>query len=467
MKRYLRDGSSTLGMRPPPGGYAGDPTEQQDQNSQVDPAGTTALIPMHRNHTRVITVVCVAVVVAAAAALVGVGTMKSTHAAAHRPVVGGALNPVDVSVSPSAGAQKQTVTCVPSLAACLPTAPAGSSSWSTTWGSLPMIVTADQFVTSFWSSNDGFNAAREARLSEDGLISIAKITWDAPDGSEVDDILFNFTTAVGASSWEHFLSWLEDTDVSQFPIPGAQDAHGSVRATNSHGIAWSLATGVSGTTVMQYWYSVNKKPDTQATAQAAAAQMQQIAGTAVTRAVPAQAATQVPSAAAHANTLSCSAIASCLVAAPPGAIAPTSGYRAQTEVTAAQFATQHLAAGSNTEQATLLAGAGAQQITHVAWIGPDFSYVDMSILPFGSNDLAEASVAAQEGADLPGHRDFAVPGIPDAHGFIGAMDDRGDIPVEIIGTVGAQEVRLDFASPATADIVEAVTLFDQQYTALS
>lgn len=91
----------------------------------------------------------------------------------------------------------------------------------------------------------------------------------------------------------------------------------------------------------------------------------------------------------------------------------------------------------------------------------------MSILPFESSTLAEANAALQEGVDLPGHSNFAVPGIPGARGFVGAMNEKGDIPVEIIGAVGAHEVRLDFTSPATANLGEAVSLFDQQHTALS
>ena len=374
--------------------------------------------------------------------------------------------PVPAATPPAPAAE--TVTCVTSLAACLMPQPKGTDPWVDSWSANPAAPTEAEFVSHFYQSDAV--ARVTAQLNDAGLTALARRSWSPANSQQGDEVLLNFSSANGALAWYDNITASETG--TEFAIPGQNSAEGFTLSGDADGYVQSELFGLSGSTVMQMFFFHHGSAGTADAAQVASTQLQLISahGSQITAPVPAAPTLPVYVAGQGDSSACAGGIDGCLPTAPEGAVPWSSdAYDATTDVTAQQFIAKHYSTSSADEQAfevSLLQDFQIKSVAHRDWRGSDATQVDVSVMSFASAAMAEANAWSYQGAVVTGGTVFAVPGVPNAVGQFEPMDKLGNVYIQIIVAEGAYEVRLDFYSPVTANIAEAVKTFDQVYALL-
>lgn len=417
-------------------------------------------------------VISIAVVAVAAVGLYAI----NAHSVSSTPDAQPTLNlqqllPPDVPTvipttpAPQPTAMTDTASCVPSITACLMSAPKGSSSVGDSWGEEPAIVSDSTYVDHFYTDSSD-RAIMEARLSRTGISQIAKKSWNL--GSvQSDDVLLSFGTSNAATAWY-------DSDTfgqsgTKIVIPGGGgEVTGFDTAANSHGVAWTVVYGVSGSTAMELWVEKSDRNDSSDATQWASAQMQDVVAQSSSRTVP-----TAPTAGAAAYTgvgngsASCASgsIDECLVPAPSGSRAWRNGsYATETDVTITQYVDNRWSPADQADMIQTLETAGVYQIAHRDWVTSDDLQADVTVLQYGSSALASTQDQVYQATFAAGTT-FTIANC-DAVGTIHAMGDDGNVDVEISGDSGPYQVVIHFLAPATADFDDAAQLFNTEFALL-
>ena len=360
----------------------------------------------------------------------------------------------------------EAATCVSSLTACLVPAPSGSTPMADSWGRSPSAETVSQYLDYFYSAQSATARGRvKARLSDDGETAIVKRTWTLSDGEQVDDELLSFATENGAESW--FDSDSTDESGTPFTVPGGLSVQGYNRTKDADGVAWSIVYGYSDSTAMEIWVEKSGRNDDADADSLTPIQMQAIENHESHRVVPvASSPSAAPFSPTNNGSAACVAgqIDSCLLPRPAGAVVWTGDpYYAETDVTIEQYVDDMWSAAEQSNMIQIFNTAGVQKIAHRDWITTTDHQVDVSVLQYDSvSDAQSQDVSFQQ---VLGGASFRISGLS-AEGGVHTMDSSGDVDVEISGDSGPYQLVVNSFSPSSADVADAVQVFEQDYNLL-
>ncbi|MFI9272912.1 hypothetical protein ACIGXM_19625 [Kitasatospora sp. NPDC052896] len=356
------------------------------------------------------------------------------------------------------------------------TAPTGSKPFDRGTLAPGGVLTLDQFVDGMFVAQQ--QSSEKGDATRDGFKYAVETNWQAPDGTQADLFLIQFSGSGGAQDYVSSVS--EGTSRGQTPaeplsslqgVPGGEAlSAGAVdKAGNIQQSAWFAVGDIAAD--LHYYTPGAANPT--GLDQLAKAQHARLTGNVTTPSpFPTSSATApAPASAAPAPATPAdqSRLVNDLVPLPSGA----QPWRADSQdgptgVLTPQQLIARIAEPSDQQRVTAEeTDRGFQYAVRENWNASDGTQVDIDLLQFASATGAQSFVLAYQGGagDAVGTSGtYAIPGSGDAMAFEHAgLDSDGDIRTEGYAVVGNIALDINVWTPAKADRAAATALIQQQY----
>lgn len=373
---------------------------------------------------------------------------------------------------------QQTMLSTAQLKGELLTPPLGAKPFSRGTLAPGGVLDLDQFVDGDFAVKDR-PSEKESALQE-GFTNATEVNWSAPDGTQVDAFLVQFTEPAGAADFVSGVS--EATSEQEMPnqpltaltgIPSGEGWAAGTVGTNGRirQIAWLSVDNIA---VDLHYYSPGHA-DPAGLNRLAKAQYTRLVGHVTASApqpVSSAVAPPIEVTSATATAADKNRLLHDLVAPPKGSRPwANANSNGPTGILTLQQLLLRLATPAFRQQATSEEiDRGFQYAVRKNWYASDGTQADVNLLQFSTATGAQSFTLGYQGsvADTVGAGGtYPVPGSGDSRAFEhSGLTGDGNILTENYAVIGNIAVEIDFWVPAKADRAKATALFQQQFAAL-